>query len=251
MQEEKWYFLQPELPPIPEQQMEVHNRIEPLRGFLHLWPTPWTFSFFLQWQSLSSWPSSTGLLELMCRCPLSPLKPATRHVDPPGSAEIPDPEGREKAPESSRQVRRGTVSGFWPLITSAWAGRRWHVSVHELWQKERWARRGVHYRRHSGCCAWHCHLPTRSGSWTAGSCLQVRALTSGGLSRMTPHLQSQGPFTPTQGFLILCVSLHGLSFHPHFNRSCRLLEPEFSVTRVQDENRNNLLLALLSSVTVC
>lgn len=165
MQEEKWYFLQPELPPIPEQQMEVHNRIEPLRGFLHLWPTPWTFSFFLQWQSLSSWPSSTGLLELMCRCPLSPLKPATRHVDPPGSAEIPDPEGREKTPESSRQVRRGTVSGFWPLITSAWAGRRWHVSVHELWQKERWARRGVHYRRHSGCCAWHCHLPTRSGSW--------------------------------------------------------------------------------------
>lgn len=207
MQEEKWYFLQPELPPIPEQQMEVHNRIEPLRGFLHLWPTPWTFSFFLQWQSLWSWPSSTGLLELMCRCPLSPLKPATRHVDPPGSAEIPDPEGREKTPESSRQVRRGTVSGFWPLITSAWAGRRWHVSVHELWQKERWARRGVHYRPHSGCCAWHCHLPTRSGSWTAGSCLQVRELTSGGLSRMTPHLQSQGPFTPTQGFFdTVCFS---------------------------------------------
>lgn len=44
--EEKWYFLQPELPPIPEQQMEVHNRIEALRGFLHLWPTPWTFFFF-------------------------------------------------------------------------------------------------------------------------------------------------------------------------------------------------------------
>lgn len=113
MQEEKWYFLQPELPPIPEQQMEVHNRIEPLRGFLHLWPTPWTFSFFfLQWQSLSSWSSSTGLLELMCRCPLSPLKPTTRHVDPPGSAEIPDPEGRGKNPGIESPGETGNRLGF-------------------------------------------------------------------------------------------------------------------------------------------
>lgn len=73
------FFLSPSrLSAITAQQMEVHNRILPLRGFIFLCLSLWTF---LWRQTLSSWPSSSGLLELVWSCWLSPLKTATTHVD--------------------------------------------------------------------------------------------------------------------------------------------------------------------------